>query len=200
MAEAAHAAQGALNDKYNNLMQDHNALKNEAAQNKTALHKRDTDAVRLAEKNAASEQKIAELEAGMGKLEQAGADQIKGLQRDLADAQSAAKGNDKELRDAMTQLGDQREKLARATASEDDLRSQIARLEMLLADERKTAGRSLQSRILELETMLDAEQRRAEELPEIPRVDVSRARGVSKTTAANSSTVISTTHSKKTGS
>jgi len=197
MAEAANAAQRALNDKYNDLMQDHNALKNEAAQNKKALHQSETDAVRLGAKNDAAEQKIAELEAGMGKLEQIGADQIKDLQRDLAAAQSTAQSNENDLRNALAQLGDQREKLAQMNASDDDLRSQIARLELLLAEQRKTAGRSLQSRILELETMLDAEQRRADDLPEIPKVGIVKQRTMIKTKAANSSTVTST--SGKTG-
>lgn len=188
MAEASNAAQAALNDKYNDLRQERDALKNEAAQAKRALHDADTDAARLAEKNAAAEQKIAELEAAMGKLEQAGAGQLKDLQRDLAASQDAMQAKDSDLNGALTQLGDLREKLAKMNASDADLRAKIERLEMLLADQRKTAGRSLQSRILELEAMLDAEQRRADELPEIPAV----TRVTQKTrTAANASLVTS---------
>ena len=188
MAEAANAAQTALNDKYNDLRQERDALKNEAAQAKRALHDADTGAARLTEKNAAAEQRIAELEAGMGKLEQAGAGQLKGLQQELAASQEAMRGKDNDLKDALTQLGDLREKLAQMSASDADLRAKIERLEMLLAEQRKHAGRSLQSRILELEAMLDAEQRRADELPEIPMV----TRVKQTTKAANASTVSST--------
>ncbi len=192
MAEAANLAQTGLNDKYNDLKQEHEALKGEANQAKSALHQRDTDAVRLAEQNTAAERKIAELEAGMGKLEQAGASQLRDLQRDLAATQEAAAGKDKDLQGALSQLGDLREKLAQMTASDAELRSKIEKLEMLLAEQRKTAGRSLQSRIVELEAMLDAEQRRADELPEIPKVALVKHQVTSK--AANSSTV--TTKSK----
>jgi len=185
MAEAANAAQTALNDKYNDLRQERDALKNETAQAKRALHDADTGAARLTEKNAAAEQRIAELEAGMGKLEQAGAGQLKGLQQELAASQEAMRGKDNDLKDALTQLGDLREKLAQMSASDADLRAKIERLEMLLAEQRKHAGRSLQSRILELEAMLDAEQRRADELPEIPMV----TRVKQTTKAANASTV-----------
>jgi len=188
MAEAANAAQTALNDKYNDLRQERDALKNETAQAKRALHDADTGAARLTEKNAAAEQRIAELEAGMGKLEQAGAGQLKGLQQELAASQEAMRGKDNDLKDALTQLGDLREKLAQMSASDADLRAKIERLEMLLAEQRKHAGRSLQSRILELEAMLDAEQRRADELPEIPMV----TRVKQTTKAANASTVSST--------
>lgn len=187
MAEAANLAQVGLNDKYNDLKQEHEALKNEAAQAKRALHQRDTDAVRFAEKNAAADQKIAELEAGMGKLEQAGATQLKELQNQLAASQDAAQGRENDLRDALSQSGDLREKLAKMAASEADLKLKIERLEKLLEDQRKTAGRSLQSRILELEAMLDAEQRRADELPEIPTVAMMKRKLASK--AANSATV-----------
>ena len=187
MAEAANLAQVGLNDKYNDLKQEHEALKNEAAQAKRALHQRDTDAVRFAEKNAAADQKIAELEAGMGKLEQAGATQFKELQNQLAASQDAAQGRENDLRDALSQSGDLREKLAKMAASEADLKLKIERLEKLLEDQRKTAGRSLQSRILELEAMLDAEQRRADELPEIPTVAMMKRKLASK--AANSATV-----------
>ena len=197
MAEAANLAQVGLNDKYKDLKQEHEALKSDAAQTRKALHQRDTDAARLAEKNAAAEQKIAELEAGMGKLEQDGAAQLKELQNHLAASQDAAQGKDSELRDALSKLGDLREKLAQMTASDADLRSKIERLELLLADQRKTAGRSLQSRILELEAMLDAEQRRADELPEIPTVAMVKRQLATK--AANSATV-STTTSKVSGS
>jgi len=198
MAEVANVAQMALNDKYNDLKQDHDALKNEAAQAKKALHQRDTEAARLAEKNAAAEQKIAELDAGMGKLEQAGASQVKDLQREITSLHDAAQGKENDLRDAMAQLGDLREQLAKSNASDADLRAKIERLEMLLSEQRKTAGLSLQSRILELETMLDAEQRRADELPEIPKVAMVKHQVTSK--AANSATVTTTRKGKVAGS
>ena len=84
-------------------------------------------------------------------------------------------------------------------ASEADLQLKIERLEKQLEDQRKTAGRSLQSRILELEAMLDAEQRRADELPEIPTVAMMKRKLTSK--AANAATVASTAaESKASGS
>ncbi len=189
VAEAANVAQGALNDKYNDLRQERDALKNDADQAKKSLHQRDTEAARLAEKNAAAEQKIAELEAGLGKLEREGADKFNALKQDLGASQQTAQAKDAELRDALGQLGDLREKLAQMDASNADLRAQIERLEMLLAEQRKTAGRSLQSRILELETMLDAEQRRADELPEIPKVAMVSNKTITKSRAANAATV-----------
>ena len=71
---------------------------------------------------------------------------------------------DSDLRNANTQLVDLQDNLAEYEASDSELRNRIEVLESMLAEQRMLNGKSMTSRIREIEAMLSAERRKVESM------------------------------------
>lgn len=192
-ADSNAAAKGA-EQQLAELRREHSDLKKAAEKRLSDLHSSETEAAKLAEKITAAQAKITDLEnrsAQQGKNADTAEQQ---LRREL---EQQANASSTQLRDAANRALDLQNKLAEYKSNEAELRAMIEKLNVLLKEERRLAGQSLLSRIKELEAMLEAERRKADELPTVPEVgDVSwSSKTTVRTTAANASTV----NAKKTG-
>ncbi len=194
---SANSAKAALENELKELKRQHAELQKSANGTQDKLHSSEKESAKLAEKIAAAERKIADLEAKLQKVNADADANEKRFQREMSGRDQVLTGKDGELRDALNQISALQEQLAGYQSSDEDLRALIVNLQTLLSEERRLAGQSLLSRIKELEAMLEAERRKADELREIPAVsDISwRSQTIVRSSAANTSSV----DDKKTG-
>ena len=75
---------------------------------------------------------------------------------------------------------------------EKELRERIVILEKMLVKERQRAGQDLMGRILELESMLDVERRKVDDLPEMPEIAEVKMTTRKVVKAANAESVATT--------
>lgn len=184
------SAAAAAEQQLAQLKREHADLKKAADSRLNDLHQSKTEAAKFAEKIAAAEAKIADLEARLSQQAKAGDATEQQLRDDLNKQANAYSAQQAELRDAVNQALELQNTVADYQSNEADLRAMVEKLQKLLSDERKLAGQSLLNRIKELEAMLDAERRKADELHVIGDVgNVAIAQSSVRTTAANASTV-----------
>lgn len=193
-AADSQSAASAAEQQLAQLKREHADLKKAADSRLNDLHQSKTEAAKFAEKIAAAEAKIADLEARMSQQAKNGDSTEQQLRDDLNKQANAYSAQQAELRDAVNQALELQNTVADYQSNEVELRAMIEKLQQLLSDERKMAGTSLLTRIRELEAMLDAERRKADELHVIGDVgNVTLSKSSVRTNAANASTV------KKTG-
>lgn len=190
----ANSTIAALEQQIAALKQERNNLKAAADNNLGDLHRSEKEGATLAEKIAAADAKIADLQKQMSSKANDKSAAEQQLQREL-DAQAATlSSRDSDLRDAVNKSLDLQNSLAEQQSKNAAQNALIEKLQNMLRDERRLAGQSLLSRIAELEAMLDAERRKADELPVVTEVGSVnfQSRSTVRTTAANSSTVSNT--------
>ena len=148
-------------------------------------------------RDAVEKELISKFETGQA----AGQTRIDGLQKEL-DALQAEKTKEAEAR---AELKDELDAL-HLTLNEyrecdKALRERIAILEQLLSEERTKAGQDLLLRIMELETMLESERTKVDDLEELPTVvHVTHASALAPKTSKTTTTVLKTESTqKKTG-
>ena len=113
---------------------------------------------------AASEARVLELEAVLREHTTAKNENWDELKKDLENLTVAMQRKDSDLRSATTQLVDMQGNLAEYEASDGELRDRIEVLESMLAEQRMLNGKSMTSRIREIEAMLSAERRKVESM------------------------------------
>ena len=113
---------------------------------------------------AASEARVLELEAVLREHTTAKNENWDELKKDLENLTVAMQRKDSDLRSATTQLVDLQGNLAEYEASDGELRNRIEVLESMLAEQRMLNGKSMTSRIREIEAMLSAERRKVESM------------------------------------
>lgn len=115
-------------------------------------------------KNAATEARVNELEAAL-KAESVVKNQTwEELKQELEGLNASLRNKDTDLRDAKGQLADLQDNLSEYEEHEGELRDRIELLESLLAEQRRLTGKSMSSRIREIEAMLSAERRKVESM------------------------------------
>lgn len=180
------------------LKAEHHKLKMAADAGLKDLHNSKTESAKLAEKITSAEEKIADLERRLEAQGKEAAAAEQKLRRELETQASTLGTQESELRDALNQSTELQDSLADYQSNDAALRATIEKLQTMLNEERHSASQTLLSRIRELEAMLEAERRKADEMrtagPEIGEVSW-RSKATVRTTAANASTV----SSKKSG-
>lgn len=123
---------------------------------------------------------------------------IDGMQKEL-DALLAEKTKEAEARaDLKDELDSLHLTLKEYRECDRALRERIAILEQLLSEERKKAGQDLLLRIMELETMLESERTKVDDLDELPTVvHVTHASASAPTTTKTTTTVLKTENTQK---
>lgn len=123
---------------------------------------------------------------------------IDGLQKEL-DALQAEKIREAEARaDLKDELDSLQLTLNEYRECDRALRERIAILEQLLSEERKKAGQDLLLRIMELETMLEAERTKVDDLEELPTVvHVTHASAAAPKATKTTTTVLKTESTQK---
>lgn len=123
---------------------------------------------------------------------------IDGMQKEL-DALLAEKIKEAEARaDLKDELDSLHLTLKEYRECDRALRERIAILEQLLSEERKKAGQDLLLRIMELETMLESERTKVDDLDELPTVvHVTHASASAPTTTKTTTTVLKTENTQK---
>ncbi len=187
------AAAAAAEKQLAELKREHASLKNAADQRLNDLHGSETEAAKLAEKIAAAQAKITDLETRMAQQAKHAEAAEQQLRRELERKANAVDAQQAELRDAASNALDLQNSVADYKSNEAELRATIEKLQVMLKEEKRLAGLSLLSRIKELEAMLEAERRKADELHTISEVgEVWPSKSGSRMIAANSSSVTTT--------
>lgn len=156
----------------------------------------DTDKQR---RDALEKELISKLESSQA----AGQTQQDALAKELADLEAKRAEEAQARADMQDELDSLHLTLKEYRECDKALRERIALLEQLLSEERTKAGQDLLLRIMELETMLEAERNKVDDLDELPTVvHVSHASALApKPTKTTTTTVLkSETTQKKTGS
>jgi len=145
-------------------------LEEDMAKLKSELHAAINDDSDLASREAleiqkaAADARIIELEAVLRDHTTSKNQNWEELKRELESLTTAMQRKDNDLRNANTQLGDLQDNLAEYEATDGELRNRIDVLESMLREQRMLTGKSMSSRIREIEAMLSAERRKVETL------------------------------------
>lgn len=113
---------------------------------------------------AAANARVKELEAALQAQASEKTQTWEELKGQLESATQSLHSKDKDLNDANNQLNNLQSNLAEYEEIDDALRNRIEVLEELLSQQRMLAGKSMNSRIREIEAMLSAERRKVESL------------------------------------
>lgn len=184
------SATAAAEQQLAQLKREHADLKKAADSRLNDLHNSKTEAAKFAEKIAAAEAKVSDLQTRMSQQAKSAEATEQQLRADLNKQADAYSVQQAELRDAVNQSLELQNTVADYQSNEAELRAMIEKLQGLLRDERKLAGKSLLTRIRELEAMLEAERRKADELKVTGDVgQVTLSKSSVRTHAANASTV-----------
>jgi len=86
------------------------------------------------------------------------------LKKELEGLTTSLQNKDNDLRDTKGQLASLQHDLSEFEENDSQLRNRIEVLETLLAEQRRITGKSMSSRIREIEAMLAAERRKVESM------------------------------------
>jgi chromosome segregation ATPase len=185
-AMEANTARADNERKYGDLKRDFDALRKTDSDTRQKLA--DAERANAAATDRANDvqRQLADLEKAMAREGEAQDEARAQLEKEIAGLQAELNQKSEQLADATSKGADLGEQLADYQSLEAELRARISKLEMLLSEERRMAGQSLLARIVELESMLEAERQKAEELPEIPEVsDVKVRAQINRSSAVN---------------
>lgn len=144
---------------------------------------------------AAANARVKELEAALQAQASEKTQTWEELKKQLESATQSLQNKDQDLRDANNQLNDLQSNLEDYEAHDSELRNRIEVLESMLAELRLLAGKSMSSRIREIEAMLSAERRKVESLSIESSINEVSARSTPVTKVVTSS-MISRSHKK----
>jgi len=113
---------------------------------------------------AATEARINELEAALRDNANAKNQTWEELKKELEGLTTSLQNKDNDLRDTKGQLASLQHDLSEFEENDSQLRNRIEVLETLLAEQRRITGKSMSSRIREIEAMLAAERRKVESM------------------------------------